>query len=101
VPLDLLSLRDRLALGLGALGFRCGLVFGVLTILRSAVRTHDRKLSVEAPMGQRQKKDLAVARGLDGVSHYSRFKRRLVQTGNSQIEFEAADFAPHFGRTPL
>jgi hypothetical protein len=70
-----------------------------LALLRSAVRPHSGRLSVEPPMGRRQKKDPAVAWGLDGVSqlltkllvnHHSRFKRRLVQTGNSQIEFEAA-----------
>jgi hypothetical protein len=94
---DLLCIGGGLALSFGTLGRGRSFSDGALTFLRTAVRSHKRRrLSDQVSIGNDEQRPRLAFRAPDEVSqlltkllvnHYRGFERRLVQTGNSQIEF--------------
>jgi hypothetical protein len=96
---DLLRLGDCLAFGLGALGLGRSLGGGTFSCARRFApmgEGYRPKHRSGQPSKERPRRGLGAGRGLSiadevAINYYSRFKRRLVQTGNSQIEFEAAE----------
>jgi hypothetical protein len=68
---------DRLSLRFGAFRLGCGTGGGALPFLRSAVRTHRRRLSAAINLGQAGTMQATPARA----------GTRLVQIGNSRMEF--------------